>query len=158
MVEMLGGVEHSPAQINKQDDLLMIVRRVEALGRFLATDDGANLLTGVKRGQNILRIEEKKDKRSYDGAPDAGLLTEPQEKALAKAIGEVTKDVRKALETENFEGAMSALARLRAPVDAFFDKVTVNAPDARLRENRLKLLSQIRAATLEVADFSRIEG
>jgi glycyl-tRNA synthetase beta chain len=134
------------------------VRRVEALGRFLATDDGANLLTGVKRGQNILRIEEKKDKRSYDGAPDPKLLTEPQEKALAKAIGEVTEDVRKALETEDFEGAMSALARLRAPVDAFFDKVTVNAPDARLRENRLKLLSQIRAATLEVADFSRIEG
>jgi glycyl-tRNA synthetase beta chain len=141
-----------------QDDLLMIVRRVEALGRFLATDDGANLLTGVKRGQNILRIEEKKDKRAYDGVPDPGLLTEPQEKALAKAIGEVTKDARKALETEDFEGAMSALARLRAPVDAFFDKVTVNAPDPALRENRLKLLSQIRAATLEVADFSRIEG
>jgi glycyl-tRNA synthetase beta chain len=141
-----------------QDDLLMIVRRVEALGRFLESDDGANLLTGVKRGQNILRIEEKKDKRDYAGAPDAGLLTEPQEKALAKAIGEVTKDVRKALETEDFEGAMSALARLRAPVDAFFDKVTVNAPDAKLRENRLKLLSQIRAATLDVADFSKIEG
>jgi glycyl-tRNA synthetase beta chain len=141
-----------------QDDLLMIVSRVEALGRFLATDDGANLLTGVKRGQNILRIEEKKDKRAYDGAPDPKLLTEPQEKALAKAIGEVTEDARKALETEDFEGAMSALARLRAPVDAFFDKVTVNAPDTALRENRLKLLSQIRAATLEVADFSRIEG
>ncbi len=141
-----------------QDDLLMIVRRVEALGRFLATDDGANLLTGVKRAQNILRIEEKKDKRDFAGAPDARLLTEPQEKALAKAIGEVTTDVRKALETEDFEGAMSALARLRAPVDAFFDKVTVNAPDARLRENRLKLLSQIRAATLDVADFSKIEG
>jgi glycyl-tRNA synthetase beta chain len=141
-----------------QDDLLMIVRRVEALGRFLATDDGANLLTGVKRAQNILRIEEKKDKRDFAGAPDARLLTEPQEKALAKAIGEVTTDVRKALETEDFEGAMSALARLRAPVDAFFDKVTVNAPDAKLRENRLKLLSQIRAATLDVADFSKIEG
>ena len=141
-----------------QDDLLMIVRRVEALGRFLATDDGANLLTGVKRGQNILRIEEKKDKRDYAGTPDAALLKEPQEKALAKAIGEVTKAARQCLDAEDFEGAMSALAKLRAPVDAFFDKVTVNAPDAALRENRLKLLSQIRAATLEVADFSKIEG
>jgi glycyl-tRNA synthetase beta chain len=141
-----------------QDDLLMIVRRVEALGRFLETDDGANLLAGVKRAQNILRIEEKKDQRAYDGEPDAGLLAEPQEKALAKAIAEVTKAARKALETEDFEGAMTALARLRAPVDAFFDKVTVNAPDPALRENRLKLLAQIRAATLEVADFSRIEG
>ncbi len=110
----------------------MIVRRVEALGRFLETDDGANLLAGVKRAQNILRIEEKKDKRSYDGEPDAKLLAEPQEKALAKAIGEVTKAARKALETEDFAGAMAALARLRAPVDAFFDKVTVNAPDAAL--------------------------
>jgi glycyl-tRNA synthetase beta chain len=141
-----------------QDDLVMIVRRVEALGRFLETDDGANLLTGVKRAQNILRIEEKKDKRAYDAAPDAKLLTAPQEKALAKAIGEVTREARKALEREDFEAAMSALARLRAPVDAFFDKVTVNAPDAALRENRLKLLAQIRAATLEVADFTRIEG
>jgi glycyl-tRNA synthetase beta chain len=141
-----------------QDDLVMIVRRVEALGRFLETDDGANLLTGVKRAQNILRIEEKKDKRAYAAAPDAKLLTAPQEKALAKAIGEVTREARKALEREDFEAAMSALARLRAPVDAFFDKVTVNAPDAALRENRLKLLAQIRAATLEVADFTRIEG
>jgi len=149
--QFVPGMEHSR-------DLLMIVRRVEALGRFLESDDGANLLTGVKRAQNILRIEEKKDKRDYAGSPDAALLTEPQEKALAKAIGEVTKDARKALEREDFEGAMSALARLRAPVDAFFDKVTVNTPDAKLRENRLKLLSQIRAATLEVADFSKIEG
>lgn len=141
-----------------QDDLLMIVRRVEALGRFLETDDGANLLAGVKRAQNILRIEEKKDKRAFDGEPEAKLFAEPQEKALAKVIGEVTEAARKSLEKEDFEGAMSALARLRAPVDAFFDKVTVNAPDAELRENRLKLLAQIRAVTLEVADFSKIEG
>jgi glycyl-tRNA synthetase beta chain len=141
-----------------QDDLLMIVRRVEALGAFLATDDGANLLAGVKRAQNILRIEEKKDKRGYDGAPDAGLLAEPQEKALARAVAEVTAAAGKALRNEDFEGAMAALAKLRAPVDAFFDKVIVNAPDAALRENRLKLLAQIRAATLDVADFSKIEG
>jgi glycyl-tRNA synthetase beta chain len=141
-----------------QDDLLMIVRRVEALGRFLDTEDGANLLAGVKRAQNILRIEEKKDKRNYDGEPDANLLTEPEEKALAKAIGDVTKEARKALDKEDFEGAMAAMAKLRAPVDAFFDKVTVNADDADIRENRLKLLSQIRTATLEVADFSKIGG
>jgi glycyl-tRNA synthetase beta chain len=141
-----------------QDDLLMIVRRVEALGRFLATDNGANLLTGVKRAQNILRIEERKDKRTFEGEPDAGLLTEPEEKALAKAIGDVTKQARKALDKEDFEGAMAAMAKLRAPVDAFFDKVTVNADDADIRENRLKLLSQIRAATQEVADFSKIGG
>ena len=141
-----------------QDDLLMIVRRVDALGRFLETDDGANLLAGVKRAQNILKIEEKKDKRSFDGEVDAKLLTEPQEKALAKAIDQVRKEARKSLETEDFEGAMAAMAKLRAPVDAFFDKVMVNDADAALRENRLKLLSQIRAATLDVADFSRIEG
>ncbi len=141
-----------------QDDLLMIVRRVEALGRFLDTEDGANLLAGVKRAQNILRIEEKKDKRSHDGEPDAKLLTEPEEKALAKAIGDVTKAARKALDAEDFEGAMAAMAKLRSAVDAFFDKVTVNADDAAIRENRLKLLSQIRTATLEVADFSKIGG
>jgi glycyl-tRNA synthetase beta chain len=141
-----------------QDDLLMIVRRVEALGRFLETDDGVNLLAGVKRAQNILKIEEKKDKRSFDGEVDAKLLTEPQEKALAKAIDQVRKEARKSLEKEDFEGAMAAMAKLRAPVDAFFDKVMVNDADAALRENRLKLLSQIRAATLDVADFSRIEG
>jgi glycyl-tRNA synthetase beta chain len=141
-----------------QDDLLMIVRRVEALGRFLDSEDGANLLAGVKRAQNILRIEEKKDQRSFEGDPDAKLLSEPQEKALAKAIGDVTEAAHQSLDKENFEGAMAALAKLRAPVDAFFDKVTVNAPDPALRENRLKLLSRIRAATLAVADFSRIEG
>ncbi len=141
-----------------QDDLLMIVRRVEALGRFLDGDDGANLLAGVKRAQNILRIEEKKDKRSFEGEPSQELLTGPEEKALARAIAEVTKSARASLENEDFEGAMSALARLRAPVDTFFDKVIVNDENKDIRENRLKLLSQIRAATLEVADFSKISG
>lgn len=141
-----------------QDDLLMIVRRVEALGRFLETDDGATLLSGVRRAQNILKIEEKKDGRTFDGAPNVKLFTEAAEKALAKTIGEVTTAAKKALTHEDFEGAMAALAKLRAPVDAFFDKVTVNASDEKLRENRLKLLAQIRAATLDVADFSKIEG
>ena len=123
-----------------QDDLALIVKRVEALGAFLATDDGANLLTGVKRAANILAIEEKKDKTSYTGEPDGALLVEPAERALAAAIAKVKFDTKAAIDVENFEGAMRALAELRQPVDAFFDTVTVNADDAKLRANRLKLL------------------
>ena len=141
-----------------QDDLLMIVRRVEALGRFLETEDGATLLALVRRALNILKIEEKKHARSYEGAPAAKLLKEKEEKALNTAIGAVGEQVAKALASEDFEGAMAALAKLRAPVDAFFDKVTVNADDPGLRENRLTLLAQIRALTLQIADFSKIEG
>jgi glycyl-tRNA synthetase beta chain len=141
-----------------QDELLLIVRRVEALGKFLDTDDGKNLLAGIKRGVNILRIEEKKDKKEYTAAPDASLLKEPQEKALAGAIATAKKDASAAVAKEDFAAAMSAMAKLRPHVDAFFDKVTVNADDAKLRENRLKLLNEIREATRAVADFSRIEG
>jgi len=141
-----------------QDDLLLIIRRVEALGKFLDTDDGKNLLVGYRRAANILRDEEKKDKKSYAGEPNAKLFTAPEEKALAEAIGKVEAEVAAALRKEDFEAAMRAIAKLRAPVDAFFDKVTVNAEDGRLRENRLKLLDRIRAATRSVADFSRIEG
>jgi glycyl-tRNA synthetase beta chain len=145
-----------------QDDLALIVKRVEALSAFLRTDDGANLLTGVRRALNIVRDEEKKDKTSYSGAADPKLLREPQEKALFEAIQKVKKDTAAAINVENFAGAMRALAELRAPVDAFFDKVTVNiagVPDAAaLRANRLALLSEIRAATHTVADFSRIAG
>jgi glycyl-tRNA synthetase beta chain len=141
-----------------QDDLALIVKRVEALGEFLKTDDGANLLAGVKRASNILAIEEKKDKKSYAGEPNGSLLQEPAERDLAAAIAKVKFDTNAAINVENFEGAMRALSELRAPVDTFFDKVTVNVPDAALRENRLKLLSEIRAATLTVADFSKIAG
>jgi glycyl-tRNA synthetase beta chain len=141
-----------------QDDLALIVKRVEALGEFLKSDDGANLLIGVRRAINIVRDEEKKDKKSYAGAADATLLREPQEKTLHAAIQKVKKDTAAAINVENFAGAMRALAELRAPVDAFFDKVTVNADDAALRANRLALLSEIRAATLNVADFSKIAG
>ena len=141
-----------------QDDLLMIVRRVEALGRFLETEDGATLLALVRRALNILKIEEKKDARSYEGTPAAKLLNEQEEKALNTAISEVGDKVKVALASEDFEGAMAALAKLRAPVDAFFDKVTVNADDPDLRLNRLTLLAQIRALTLQIADFSKIEG
>jgi glycyl-tRNA synthetase beta chain len=141
-----------------QDDLALIVKRVEALGTFLGTDDGANLLAGVKRASNILSIEEKKDKTSYTGEPDGDLLVEPAERALAAAIAKAKFDTAAAINVESFTGAMNALAELRAPVDTFFDKVTVNDKDANLRSNRLRLLSEIRAATLNVADFSRIAG
>lgn len=140
-----------------QDDLLMIVRRVEALGKFLDTDDGKNLLAGTKRASNILAIEEKKDKRSFDGAPDAALYSLTEEKALAKAIGEVKAEASAAVAKEDFAAAMSAMAKLRPPVDAFFDKVRVNDDDAKVRENRLKLLNEIRSATRAVADFSKIQ-
>jgi glycyl-tRNA synthetase beta chain len=141
-----------------QDDLLMIVRRVEALGKFLDTDDGKNLLAGVKRASNILRIEEKKDKREYTGAPNAALLQQAEEKALSDAIAVAKKDASAAVAKEDFAGAMTAMAKLRPTVDAFFDKVTVNADDKAVRENRLKLLNEIREATRAVADFSKIEG
>lgn len=140
-----------------QDDLLMIVRRVEALGKFLESDDGKNLLAGTKRASNILSIEEKKDKRSFDGAPDAALYSLAEEKALAKAISEVKADASAAVAKEDFAAAMSAMAKLRPPVDAFFDKVRVNDEDAKVRENRLKLLNEIRSATRAVADFSKIQ-
>ena len=141
-----------------QDDLLMIVRRVEALGRFLDTEDGRNLLAGYRRAANILRIEEKKDSRPYDGMPDVAAFVQDEEKALALALAKASATASDAVGREDFEGAMRALAELRPAVDAFFDKVTVNAEDAALRENRLRLLNMLRRATREVADFSRIEG
>jgi glycyl-tRNA synthetase beta chain len=140
-----------------QDDLLLVVRRVEALGKFLDTDDGKNLLAGTKRASNILAIEEKRDKRSFDGAPDPALYKLAEEKALAKAIDEVKAEAGAAVAAEDFAGAMSAMAKLRPAVDAFFDKVMVNDDDPQVRENRLKLLNEIRAATRAVADFSKIQ-
>jgi glycyl-tRNA synthetase beta chain len=141
-----------------QDDLLMVVRRVEALGKFLDSDDGKNLLAGTKRAANILRIEEKKDGKTYDGAPNPALYSLPEEKTLAKAIDLAKAEASSAVAKEDFAAAMGAIAKLRPAVDAFFDKVKVNDDDPQVRENRLKLLNQIRAATRAVADFSRIEG
>jgi glycyl-tRNA synthetase beta chain len=144
--------------LGNQDDLLMIVRRVEALSKFLDTDDGKNLLSGVKRASNILKIEEKKDGRAYDGDVILSQLVKGEEKALHSAITIAVGQAGKAVEAEDFESAMAAIAKLRAPVDSFFDGVTVNDKDATFRENRLKLLNRIRSATLAVADFSKIEG
>jgi glycyl-tRNA synthetase beta chain len=141
-----------------QDDLLMVVRRVEALGKFLDSDDGKNLLAGTKRAANILRIEEKKDGKTYDGAPNPALYSLPEEKTLAEAIDLAKAEASSAVAKEDFAAAMGAIAKLRPAVDAFFDKVKVNDDDPQVRENRLRLLNQIRAATRAVADFSRIEG
>jgi glycyl-tRNA synthetase beta chain len=144
--------------IEGQDDLFLIVRRVEALGKFLDTEDGKNLLAGYKRATNIIRIEEKKDQKTYAGTPNKELYKQPEEESLAFEVERAKLGTARAVENEDFEGAMSHLARLRPYVDAFFDKVTVNVDDNPLRENRLKLLNEIRAATRAVADFSRIEG
>jgi glycyl-tRNA synthetase beta chain len=144
--------------LGNQDDLLMVVRRVEALGQFLDTDDGKNLLAGAKRANNILAIEEKKDKRRFEGVPDASLYSLDEEKALGDAIDLAKVEASVAVMNEDFGSAMSAIAKLRTAVDAFFDKVKVNDDDPKVRENRLKLLNEIRAATRAVADFSKIEG
>jgi glycyl-tRNA synthetase beta chain len=144
--------------LGNQDDLVMIVKRVDALSKFLDTDDGRNLLAGVKRASNILRIEEKKDGRSFAGDVEINHLIKGEEKALHQAINQAVSAARRAVEAEDFEAAMSAIANLRGPVDAFFEHVTVNDQDPAFRENRLKLLNRIREATAEVADFSKIEG
>jgi glycyl-tRNA synthetase beta chain len=145
-----------------EDDLVRLLARVEALQSFLATDAGKNLLTAYGRAANIVRAEEKKDKglsAKLTGAPDAVLLEQVEEKAVASALADVERTVGPALAREDFAAAMTAFAGLRASVDAFFDKVTVNVLDKpELRLNRLKLLNQIRATMDSVADFSRIEG
>ena len=139
------------------DDLLRIVSRVEALDAFLKTDNGANLLAGYKRATNILRAEEKKgalptgDAKALSGAPAAEL-------ALVEALAQTEPKVAAALKDEDFVRAMQALAGLRAPVDAFFEDVLVNSDDAAERENRLRLLSQVRDAIGRVADFSLVTG
>jgi glycyl-tRNA synthetase beta chain len=143
-------------------DLLLITRRVAALGRFLETDDGRSLLAGYKRAANILKAEEKKDgEGAFAGAADLGLIAQAgliEEKGLAVALAQATPKAESAVAAEDYEGAMAALADLRPAVDAFFDKVTVNDPDPALRANRLRLLNQLRAATRAVADFGRIAG
>jgi glycyl-tRNA synthetase beta chain len=144
--------------LDGQDDLVLIVRRIEALGKFLDTEDGRNLLAGTKRAANILRIEEKKDARDYVGRPDPSLYRQDEEWALARAIESAKEDASLAVVREDFAAAMTAMAKLRPHVDAFFDKVTVNVDDKKVRENRLRLLNEIREATRAVADFSKIEG
>ncbi|YBV98252.1 glycine--tRNA ligase subunit beta [Phyllobacteriaceae bacterium JZ32] len=139
------------------DNLLLIARRVEALIYFINTEDGKNLLAGTKRAANILAAEEKKGTRVAE-AVDPALFREEEERALFAAIGEAEKDAGQSIEAEDFSGAMLALAKLRGPVDAFFEKVLVNDEDENVRANRLALLARIREATGKVADFSKIAG
>ncbi|MEP3429169.1 MAG: glycine--tRNA ligase subunit beta [Roseibium sp.] len=141
-----------------QDDLLMVVKRVEALGKFVSSDDGTNLAAGYKRAVNILKAEEKKDGKPVSGKPHADHLQEQAEVDLASAIDTARAEAADAVKAENFEGAMEALSKLRAPVDRFFDDIMVNADDPALRMNRLQLLAEIRDATHVVADFSKVAG
>ncbi|WP_050898906.1 glycine--tRNA ligase subunit beta [Allomesorhizobium alhagi] len=139
------------------DDLLMIVRRVEALSTFLETEDGKNLLAGTKRAANILAAEEKK-KTVIADAVDPALLCEEAEKSLFAAVNQAESQAAQAIQNEDFSAAMRALSALREPVDSFFERVLVNDEDVAIRANRLALLARIRAATGQVADFSKIAG
>ncbi len=141
-----------------EDDLVLITKRVEALGSFLDTEDGANLLAGQKRAINILAKEEKKDGSAITGEIDKKMLSEAAELSLHEALNAATAKAETALAKENFEEAMSALSLLREPVDKFFDDVIVNADDKEVRTNRLRLLAKIRDVTSQVADFTKIEG
>jgi glycyl-tRNA synthetase beta chain len=141
-----------------EDDLVRLLARVDALMKFLRTADGENMLTAYRRAANILTIEEKKDGRTYDGEVRLDQFTQTEETDLHAGLGDAGTAIADALANEDFAVAMKAVAALRGPVDAFFDQVTVNADDAPLRENRLKLLNQIRSALDGVADFSKIEG
>jgi glycyl-tRNA synthetase beta chain len=142
----------------ESDDILEITRRVEALTALLDSEDGKNLLAGYRRAVNILAIEEKKDKTSYSGAVDSALLTTPEETDLAKAVYEVNSAVAALVAGNDYKAAIARLATLRAPVDAFFERVLVNDPDAATRANRLNLLARLRDTMHLVADFSKVAG
>ena len=139
------------------DDLVRIVRRVEALGAFLETEDGENLLAGYKRASNILRAEAKKGPLP-EGEPVALDGASPEETALIAAVSKAGTEVDAALATEDFAAAMTALSHLRAPVDAFFTAVMVNSDVPAERDNRLKLLGQVRTVMGRVADFGKVGG
>jgi glycyl-tRNA synthetase beta chain len=135
-----------------------LVARADALRKFLESDDGANLLTAYRRASNIVGIEEKKDKTSYAGGSQSDLLRQNEERRLAEHLGQSASGAEDAIAAENFVAAMEAMSRLRAPVDAFFDHVTVNCDEPALRMNRLRLLSQFRSTMSKIADFGQIEG
>ena len=144
--------------LGNEDDLVRLVARVEALQTFLKTDDGKNLLAGYKRAANILKVEEKKDSRTYISEVDEKLLPEAADKALHAALSKAIGAIGPKLDAEDFAGAMTEMAALRGPVDGFFEAVKVNADDPKLRENRLHMLAGLRAALHRVADFSKFEG
>ena len=157
------GVRHdlvSAVFATGEDDLVLLLERVKALEFFLDLDDGTNLLTAYRRAANILRIEEKKDGSRYEGEPDKDLFDQVEEQTLHNRIAAARNNADAALTKEPplFANVMMFMAELRAPVDAFFDNVTVNCEDPALRRNRLLMLSQIRSTLDRVADFSKIEG
>jgi len=141
-----------------EDDLVRLLARVRALDAFLGSEDGAGLLTAYHRAVNIVRIEDRKEGHYRSIDLDRSVLREPEEVALAEGLDKIGSHASGLAREERFEEAMAELARLRRPVDEFFDKVTVNTDDAKLRENRLRLLARIRATMNQVADFSLIEG
>ncbi|ANT62089.1 glycine--tRNA ligase subunit beta [Salipiger sp. CCB-MM3] len=140
------------------DDLLLVVKRAEALGAFLGTDDGENLLQGFKRANNILTQAEEKDGVEYSFGADPKFAESDEEKALFAALDKAEAEIKPAMEAEDFAAAMGAMAGLRAPIDAFFEAVQVNSDNQVVRRNRLNLLSRIRQICLQVADLSRVEG
>jgi glycyl-tRNA synthetase beta chain len=142
----------------REDDLGRLCTRVEALRDFVGSEIGANLLIAYRRASNIVAIEERRDGRRYDREVDHSALKRPEEHALLADLDVISAGANRSLAREEFQAAMGHLASMRGSVDAFFDKVTVNTDDARLRENRLRLLSCIRATMNQVADFSLIEG
>ena len=147
--------------LGNEDDLVRLLKRVDALAAFLSSEDGANLLIAYRRAANIVAIEEKKDSRTYEGRADLKLIKargEVAEAELHGTLGVIEVKIADALKAEDFAAAMASLASLRAPVDRFFESVTVNAEDAELRENRLKLLAKIRDTMNQLADFSKVEG
>ncbi len=156
------GVRHDHVDavfaLGGEDDLVRLLSRVDALAIFIGSEDGGPLLTAYRRAANILRIEEKKDGGSHAGNADPALFDQDHERALYEVIGGVKPAIEAALSKERFVEAMLELSKLRDPVDAFFDHVTVNCEDADKRRNRLRLLSEIRSNMDAVADFSRIEG
>jgi len=139
-------------------NLVNLLARVDALTKFLDTEDGANLLIAYRRASNIVAIESKRDQTPYEDEPVTAQYCQTEETTLGETLRQVRRAASQAISEERFERAMAALATLRQPVDEFFDKVTVNTDDAKLRENRLRLLSRIRAVMNQVADFSQIEG
>ena len=156
------GVRHDHVSavfaLGGEDDLVRLLARVDALAKFLGSDDGANLLVAYRRAANIVRIEEKKDGASYAGEVTQEDLGASEAAALLKSVESAELTVQKALDREDFAAAMAALATLRRPVDTFFDKVTVNIDDRARRAARLRLLSRIVAAMGRVADFGRVEA
>jgi glycyl-tRNA synthetase beta chain len=144
--------------LGSEDDLVRLLARVDALAAFIGSEDGANLLIAFRRAANIVRIEEKKNGADYSGDVSRATFEQDQEHQLFEALEQSASAATAALSEEDFAAAMAALAKLRQPVDRFFEDVTVNAENADLRANRLRLLSRIGATLGEVADFSKIEG